>query len=293
MNKKRLILATAVLLIVAAAFVLFATRTSTPNTRMQVVATFYPLYDFAKNVGGDKIDVTNITPAGSEPHDYEPTPRQLVDAQKAGVFLYNGGTFEPWVEKFLPEYKGQAAKGSAGLALKDGDPHYWLDPVMAQQAVNTIRDALGRADPINAQYYTMQAATYNAKLEKLHKDITDGLRSCAQRTVITSHDAFDYFAARYNVKVVSIAGLSPEQEPSPAKLAELADLIKKEGIRYVFFESLVSPRLAQTLADETGAQTAVFDTIEGITNEEQQKGADYISVQRQNLTALKTALACQ
>ncbi|HSE60709.1 MAG TPA: zinc ABC transporter substrate-binding protein [Candidatus Saccharimonadales bacterium] len=293
MNKKRLIVAIAILIILAGAFVLAATRTTSPNTRMQVTATFYPLYDFAKQVGGNKIDVTNITPAGTEPHEYEPTPRQLVGAQKSGVFIYNGATMESWVQKFLPEYKGQAVMGGAGLELKGDDPHYWLDPVMAQKTVNNIRDGLGKADPVNAQYYTQQAAAYNAKLEKLHADITAGLRNCQQHTVITSHNAFAYFGARYNLKVVPIAGLSPEQEPSPAKLAELSDLIKKESIGYVFFESLVSTKLAETLAAETGAQTAVFDTIEGITNEEQQKGTDYISVQRQNLAALRTALSCQ
>jgi zinc transport system substrate-binding protein len=297
MNRTRLALAIIVLLILAGALVLFSTRTSMPNTKMQVTATFYPLYEFARQVGGDKIDVTNATPAGAEPHDYEPTPKQLVAAQKAGVFIYNGASFEPWVEKFLPEYTGTRVAGSDGIALRaEGathDPHYWLDPVLAQKTVNTIRDGLGKADPGNATYYTQQAAEYNAKLAKLDTDIKHGLASCKKRTVVTSHDAFGYFAARYNVEVAPIAGLSPTEEPSAAKLAELSGLVKREGLTHIFFESLVSPRLAETLASETGAKTAVFDTIEGIPYEEQQQGKDYIHVQRENLRSLRQALACE
>jgi zinc transport system substrate-binding protein len=299
MNKTRLVVAIVVVLVLAGFAVLMGTRTATTNNKMQVMATFYPLYDFAKQVGGDRIDVTNVTPAGSEPHDYEPTPRQLVSAQQAGVFIYNGAGFEPWVAKFLPEYKGTKVAGGSGMELRQGDeasgkdPHYWLDPVLAQRVVNTIRDGLGQADPVNAQYYTQRAGEYNAKLADLDNDIKSGLSSCKQRTVITSHDAFGYFGTRYNLKVVPIAGLDPEQEPSPAKLAELSDVIRQESIQYVFFEKLVSPKLAETLAAETGAKTAVFDTIEGVTDEDQQQGKDYIALQRENLANLRTALSCQ
>jgi zinc transport system substrate-binding protein len=294
MNRTRFVAAIAIVLFLAGIAILLGTRTAAPSDRMQVVATFYPLYEFAKQVGGTRVEVTNITPAGSEPHDYEPTPQQMAAAQKAGVFIYNGAPFEPWMAKFLPEYKGTKVAGGSNLEIRTGyDPHYWLDPVFAQTVVNNIRDALGRADPANSQYYTQQSAVYNAKLQKLHDDITAGLRECKLRTVITSHDAFGYYGARYNLKIVPIAGISPDQEPSPAKLAELSDLVKQEGIGYVFFESLVSPKLAETVAAEAGAKTAVFDTIEGITSEEQQKGKDYIAVQRENLQNLRTALACR
>jgi zinc transport system substrate-binding protein len=298
MNKSRLTVAIAIILILAGLAMLMATRTSAPSDKLQVVASFYPLYDFAKQVGGDKVDVTNITPAGSEPHEYEPTPQQLVATQKAGVFIYDGGAMEPWVQKFLPEYKGTIVKGSAGITLRHGegtaaDPHYWLDPVLAQKVVATIRDGLSQADPLHAPYYRQRAADYTAKLAKLHTDITTGLAGCRQHTVISSHDAFGYFGARYNLRIVAIAGLSPEQEPSPAKLAELSDLIKREHIPYVFFESLVSPKLAETLAESTGAKTAVFDTIEGVSDEDQTQGKDYLSLQRANLHNLRAALACQ
>jgi zinc transport system substrate-binding protein len=197
----------------------------------------------------------------------------------------------------LPEYKGLVANASARITLRHTgsgtDPHYWLDPVLAKQVVEQIRDGLLRADPINAPYYSRRADDYMVKLNDLNRDIQTGLETCAQHTIVTSHDAFGYFAERYHLTVTSIAGISPDQEPSPAKLAELTTLIKNEGIHYIFFEKLVSPRLAETLAHETGAQTAVFDTIEGVTNEDQQKGKDYLSIQRDNLASLRSSLSCQ
>jgi zinc transport system substrate-binding protein len=297
MNKQRTSLIIVGLLLLAGLALLMGTRTAAPSLKMQVVATFYPLYDFAKEIGGDKIDVTNITPAGSEPHDYEPTPQQLVAAQKAGVFIYSGATMEPWVQKFLAEYKGLAVNAGARINLRHNgtstDPHYWLDPVLAKAVVEQIHDGLMRADPLNMAYYSRRRDDYIVKLNDLNRDIADGIERCQKRIIITSHDAFGYFADRYHVTVKPIAGLSPDQEPSPPKLAELATVMRQENINYVFFEKLVSPRLAQTLADETGAKTVVFDTIEGVTNDEQKQGKDYLSIQRDNLRSLRAALACQ
>jgi zinc transport system substrate-binding protein len=278
---------------------------SSSGAKVKVIASFYPLYDFARNVGGDKVQVTNITPAGSEPHDYEPTPQQLIDAQKADVFIYNGGTLEVWVDKFLPDFKHVSIKASDKIDLKQGqdedgnesaaikDPHFWLDPILAEQIVDNIKDGLIKADPGDSDYFTAQASSYKAKLAKLDQDFKKGLMDCPSRVFITSHAAFGYLAKRYNLEVYSIAGVTPDQEPSAAKLAELSQLVRSKNIKYVFFESLVSPRLADTIAQETGAKTAVFDPIEGISDEDQKQGKDYISVQEQNLSNLRTALACQ
>ncbi len=306
MTKK--ILASLVLLLVVVAGVVYATKYnstgSSSNDKLRVVASYYPLYDFAKNVGKDKVLVSNMTPAGSEPHDYEPSAKALADAQKAPVFVYNGGYMEPWVSGFLHDYKNTPVKASDGIDLlsaeaednpaeKVQDPHFWLDPVLAQKIVDNIRDGFSKADPANQDFYAKNASDYKAQLAKLDDDFRSGLSQCKLRTVISSHDAFSYLGKRYNLDIASIAGLSPEEEPSAAKLAELSQLVKDKGINYVFFESLVSPRLADTIASETGAKTLVFDPIEGLSDADQKQGKNYLSVQRENLQNLRTSLACQ
>lgn len=269
-------------------------KRSTESNKLDVVTSYYPLYDFAKHVGGNKVQVTNVTPAGAEPHDYEPSASTLVDAQKSDVFIFNGGTLEPWTNKFIMDYHNTLVMGGDGISLRIGnDPHFWLDPVLAQRMVNSIRDGFIKADPKNKDYYTQNAANYNKKLEQLNTDFLTGLETCSQDTVISSHGAFGYLADRYDFEVEAIAGISPENEPSADRLAKISQIVNQKGIKYIFFESLVSPRLADTIAQETGAKTLVFDPIEGLTNEDQRQGKDYISVQRENLAALRTALACQ
>ncbi|HUS26675.1 MAG TPA: zinc ABC transporter substrate-binding protein [Nevskiaceae bacterium] len=301
-------LASMVLLALLGSGIAFAinrsTTSSTSNDKVSVAASFYPLYDFAKNVGRGQVSAVNITPAGAEPHDYEPSPKTLANAQKSDVFIYNGAHMEPWVDGFLQDYKHTSVKASRGVDLRKAtdeedpnkqvqDPHFWLDPVLAQHIVAIIRDGLIKADPTHKAEYTKNAAVYTAKLAQLDKDFQAGLASCQTRTIITSHDAFSYLAQRYNLQVVSIAGISPDEEPSAQKLAELSKLVEDKHIKYVFFESLVSPRLADTIAAEAGANTLVFDPIEGLSNDNQKQGKNYLSVQRQNLANLRTALACQ
>lgn len=291
------ILATLFLLaVVTAGIVLMLGQTAadkSDSSKLTVTASYYPLYDFAKNVGGDKVQVTSLTPAGAEPHDYEPSAKALAEARRSDVFVYNGGVFEPWADTFVRDYRQEAVKARSGIAIAAGDPHFWLDPVLAQKIVGNIRDGLSRADPANKQYYAKNADSYIAKLVRLDEDFRSGLGRCDQDTIITSHDAFSYVSQRYGFSVESIAGLSPEEEPSAARLAELSDLMNEKGIGYVFFESLVSPALADTIAQETGAQTLVLDPIEGLNNEDQKQGKDYVSVQQENLANLRTALACE
>jgi zinc transport system substrate-binding protein len=281
--------------------------------KLSVTASYYPLYDFARQVGGDKVTVVNMTPAGAEPHDYEPSPQALMGAQASTVFIYNGGLMEPWVDSFLSDYKHTVVKASEHITLEESheedghthadeddhahdaatDPHFWLDPVLAQQIVNNIRDGLTAADPDNQEYYAANASSYNQKLAELNTRFTDGLAHCTLHTAISSHGAFSYLAHRYGFTVASIAGIEPEDEPSPAKIAELTDMVRQTGIRYIFFESLVSPRLAETIASETGASTLIFDPIEGLSTADQAAGKDYIGVQYDNLDNLRKALECQ
>jgi zinc transport system substrate-binding protein len=273
---------------------------SAEASKVSVVATYYPLYEFTKQVGGNYVQVQNVTPAGAEPHDFEPSPQTLATMQKADVFVYNGAPFEPWVGGFIGGYEHTAVKASTQLSLlaidgKNGakDPHFWLDPVDAQTVVNTIRDGLSKADPAHMADYTRNAEAYVHQLQQLDQAYASGLKSCQTRTVVTSHAAFAYLAKRYDLHVMSIAGVSPEDEPTPAKLAEITKLVQAEGIQYIFFEQLVSPRLADTIAHETGARTAVFDPIEGLNETAQKAGENYFTIQRDNIGTLRAALACQ
>lgn len=334
-NKTLIIIIIITILFISLGIFAFANNNNNTNkSETNVSATFYPLYDFTKNVGGKKINVSNITPAGAEPHDYEPTPQQLANANDGAIFVYNGAGLEPWVDNFLKTYKNTAVNGSQNIELlksnhshdneqgqtphaeEEGathseeqahseeeatshaddqayDPHYWLDPVLAIQTVNNIKDSLVKTDPANSDYYNNNANTYIKKLENLNTDFENGLKTCQTRTVVTSHDYFQYMAKRYNLNIVSISGLSPDAEPSTQTLAEISKVVKDKGINYIFFESLASPKLSETIARETGAQTILFNPLEGLTDEEQKAGQDYISVQKENLANLRTALACQ
>jgi zinc transport system substrate-binding protein len=303
----RKIFATTVLAVVVAVGVTAALRHAStqrvPDGHLHVVASFYPLQDFARQVGGSRVYVTNMTPGGTEPHDYEPPTKALADAEKAPVFIYNGGQMEPWVQGFLKGYTGVTVKSSNGIELlhaasednpdvRVNDPHFWLDPVLAQRIVDNIASGLSTADPVNRSYYLHNATVYKQQLSKLDADFRTGLANCSLHTIVTSHDAFTYLGKRYGLGIQAIAGLSPDEEPSAAKLAQLSDLVRAEHIQYIFFERLASPRLADTIGAETGAKTLVFDPIEGISDADEAHGKNYLSVQRENLASLQTALVC-
>lgn len=275
--------------------------------KISVVATFYPLQDFAQSVGGDAVTVRSIVPAGTEPHDYEPTPQDIVSIYQAGVFLLNGAGIDAWAEKIRPELEKrgvtvvQMSEVVSPLSIgaeADGetdafDPHFWLDPVSAQKEVEALRDAFILRDSSRADAYAENAKRYIALLADLDREYREGLRQCELHTIVTSHQAFAYLAKRYGFETISISGVSPEAEASPRALAELAGTVRRLGLRYIFFETLVSPKVAETLAEEVGAQTLVFNPLEGLTDEERQAGKDYLSIMRENLNNLQTALQCQ
>ncbi len=278
--------------------------TTNPANKIQVVGTFYPLAHFARQAGGDYVDVVNITPAGAEPHDYEPTPQDIVKAYNAKVFIMNGGGVDTWAEKIQTdlESKGvivvnmskdiQLMEAPAGTEFS-ADPHIWLDPVLAEQEVGLIRDALIKADPAHANAYNKNASDYITQLKNLDNQYKTGLASCQLHDIVTSHAAFGYMAKRYGLTQIPIAGLSPDAEPSSQQLAQIVQLVKQNHIKYVFFETLVSPKLSQTIANATGAQIIAFNPLEGLTDNEIQSGKTYISVMQDNLSALRTALQCK
>jgi len=284
---------------------IFKTRgsPSLQSEKITVVASFYPLAEFAQHVGKEKVAVATIIPAGVEPHDFEPTLQNVLIIQKSAVFIYNGAGFEPWIEKLLPDMQKTdtiVVNVSKDLVLLQGDveegtifdPHVWLDPVLAGKQVDAISKALINANPQNKTFYEANAEDYKKKLADLDADFQNGLKSCATRDVIVSHEAFGYLAKRYNFTILSITGIFPDEEPSPQKMAEIVEFAKKNTVEYIFFETLLHPRLSETIAKEIGAQTLVFNPLEGLTNEDIAQGKNYLSIQRQNLVNLKIALNC-
>ena len=241
--------------------------------KQAVVAAFYPLAFAAQRIGGDSVSVENVTPVGAEPHDLELTPKTVARIQSANVVLYLGDEFQPAVSEAAREGSGRAID----LLPQDGDPHVWLDPIRFAQLGRTIGAALHR--PTRA---------FTAELERLDREYHRGLAHCARREIVTSHEAFGYLARRYGLKQVAVTGIAPEAEPSPRRLAQVVRTVKRTRATTVFFERLVSPRLAETVAREVGARTAVLDPIEGA-----EPGQTYVSLMRRNLAALRKALGCR
>ncbi len=286
---------------------IYITRpTQSPKTdnKIRVTVSFYPLFFFASQIGGDKTQVISITPTGSEPHDYEPTTQDIVQIEKSDVLILNGGQLENWGDKIKENLNGKKTviiTAAEELTTQDSqeegrikkDPHVWLDPVLAKKEATVIAQALINVDPANKAYYEQNAKQLQEKLDALDSQFRQGLQHCQQKNIITSHAAFGYIASRYNLKQVPIAGLSPDSEPSPKQLGDVAQFAKTNNVKYIFFETLVSPRLAQTIAKEVGAKTLVFNPLEGLTKEQEEAGKNYLSIQKENLENLKIALECK
>jgi zinc transport system substrate-binding protein len=253
--------------------------------RERVVASFYPLAYAAEQIGGPTVDVENLTPPGAEPHDLEVSPQDVADLRSADLVLLLGRGFQPQLED---------AAGDGGNVLRlldtpdldmheNGDPHVWLDPVRYSKVVARIGQALGRP---------AAAARLEERLRDLDGEFRAGLAHCQRHEIVTSHEAFGYLAERYGLEQVAITGLSPESEPEPRKLQEVVDLVRARGVTTIYFETLVSPRIAETVARETGARTAVLDPIEGLTEEEAARGDDYFTLMREDLASLQKGLGC-
>lgn len=264
--------------------------------KLLVVASFYPLYFMSAKIGGAKAEVINIVPAGAEPHDYEPTAKDLAKMQNSRLIILNGGGLEAWSDNLKKNIDNKKTKiitaGVESDATTNMDPHAWLAPLLAQKIVDRIAQGLEQADPPNKNYYQTNAEALKNKLDDIHKNYKQGLTNCAQKNIITSHAAFGYLASNYGFKQIPITGLSPDAEPSPAELARIIKFSKDNGIKYVFFERLTNPKLAQTVAREIDAKTLELNPLEGLSPEELAQGKNYLSLLRDNLTNLKIALEC-
>jgi zinc transport system substrate-binding protein len=249
--------------------------------RLSVVAAFFPVADAAGRIGGDRVRVTNLTPAGAEPHDLELTTAALDSVIDADVVLYLGGGFQPALEDALDKAEGSVVDLLDGLELHAEDPHVWLDPVLWSEVAEKIEDAF--ADATDAE----RGDAYRRELADLDEEFEDGLASCERDLVVTSHAAFTYMTKRYGLKQEAISGISPEAEPDPQRLAELADLVRHEDVTTIFTETLVSPDVARSLAREAGVRTDVLDPLEG------EPDGGYFDGMRSNLGALQKALGCR
>ena len=270
---------------------------------LSVVTAFYPIEEATRQVGGQLVQATNITPPGVEPHDLELTPQNVEDLQSAEVVLYLGGGFQPAVEDAISGAEGSTVDlldgvqtiAPIGEEAEEGlsvDPHVWLAPALFAEVVDEVADALAEAAPNSASTFRENAATFRSELEDLDERFSQGLSDCERTVILTNHAAFGYLADAYGLTQVAISGVSPESEPSPERLAELKRLVEDEGITTIFTEELVSPQVAETLAGEAGVQTAVLHTIEGLTPEQESAGDDYTSLMLENLETLEDALEC-
>jgi len=286
--------------------------------RIEVVASFYPVAEAAERVGGEEVEVSNLTPAGTEPHDLELTADQVDRLEDADLVIYLGRGFQPAVEAALErrdgptldlleeievgegaiealeaEERGEEAGGADDEhAGEEIDPHFWLNPRLLSQAAEVVKIEMAALAPAAEATFDANLAAYQKQLADLDGEFETALAGCARQEIVTSHAAFFYLADRYALTQVPIAGLSPESEPDAQRIADLTTLIKDRGITTVFYETLVAPDVARTLAREAGATAAVLDPIEGLSEDDLTAGKDYSAVMRQNLAAMKAALAC-
>lgn len=271
--------------------------------KLKIVTTFYPVYDFTKNIVGDAGNVEMLIPAGTEPHDWEPSAKNMAKIQEADVFVYHDPNLETWAQKVVKARdKKLSIQGTKGMTLRSAnveeeshekshshqlDPHTWVDPHLAIKEVKIIEKQLIVKYPAKKKIFQMNADKYLAKLEKLDAKYKKELAQAKQKSFVTQHAAFAYLAAEYGLTQVPISGLSPDEEPSPKRLAELKDYVKKNEVKYIYFEENVSDKIAETLADEAKVKLMVLSPVESLTKKQIKAGEDYISVMEDNLTALK------
>jgi zinc transport system substrate-binding protein len=296
----------AALVLVLAASCGADTGSGSPGDRLSIVASFYPLSEAAARVGGPMVAVTNLTPPGVEPHDLELDPEQVAEIAGADLVLYLGAGFQPAVQDAVDVVaEGEHVDllqgiGDARTTSEPGepsgddvvDPHVWLDPVLMRRIVDRNAEMLSRLDPSHAAGFRTRSDAFDADLAELDEEYRSGLSTCRRRVLVTSHAAFGYLADRYGLTQEPITGLSPEAEPDPERLAQLAADVQRTGTTTIFTETLVSPKVAQTLAQEAGVVTAVLNPLEGLTQQQEQAGEDYLSVMRSNLAALRGGLDC-
>ena len=292
--KARFIFALAGLMLVAAA--------AAADHKPRVIATLFPQYDFVKQVAGGRVNVRLLLPPGVEPHSFEPTPQDILDINRADIFIFTSKYMEPWVDKILKGSTNKdllvadACRGISFVKTRGGvDPHVWLDLSDAQIMVNNVRDALSARDPAGAGLYAKNAARYNAELRALDEKYKQAIRSCRlKKYIFGGHSAFNYFNRRYGLTdLTAYKGFSPETEPTAQDLIEIIKKSKADNIKYVFYEELLSPKTAQMIAKETGARLLLLHGAHNLSKQELSSGVTFLSIMEHNLVDLKIGLEWQ
>ncbi len=276
--------------------------------KLVVVTSLFPLYDFAKHIGKDRAGVSLLIPPGVESHSFEPRPRDMIKIYDADMFIYTGAAMEPWVADIIAGIQGKnllVIDASTGIAPRkesaghrDGhrgtDPHIWLDLAYAQKMVDTMCAGFIEKDPVNKTFYTDNAAAYKSSLTALDTRFQDALSRCEKKIIIHGgHFAFGYLARRYHLGYVAAYGFSPDSEPTPKRLYELSELTKRNRITHIFYEELLNPRVAETIARETGATLLKLNAAHNITKDEMARGVSFIAIMEQNLKNLIVGLQCR
>lgn len=280
---------------------------NTGSATVRVITSMYPLEYFTAQIGGDRVQVDGVVSSGGDVHDFEPTPGDLRKIAGADLIVYNGLGFESWIDALLaagdaPDTAVQASSSSVarhfdsnGVATDsddDLDPHLWLDPVLAVTQVRAVTVGLVMTDPEGRAIYMANSDALIDRLTALDRQFTEALGTCSRDTFITSHDSFNYMAARYGVNAIGISGINPESEPSPRALADLSNLVSDSGIEYVLVSPIDSERLSDTLARETGVESLPLHSLQNLTSDQKKSGETYFSLMEQNLASLVTALGC-
>lgn len=276
--------------------------------KLRVMASFYTMADFAEKIGGDRADITCMVPAGTEPHDWEPSTTDITGLERADVFIYNGAGMEHWAEDVTESLENKellVVEASQGVKLHaeeehdhEGhshshggyDPHVWLDPHNAKLEMENIKNAFVQADPDNGAYYEANYDKWAKEAEGLDRKYREALADFAGRQVVTAHEAYGYLCSAYGLEQVGIDGLSPDQEPNPKRMADIIDFVRENQIRAVFFEELSGSKTAETVAAETGIRLLALSPLEGLSGEELEAGEDYFSVMEKNLEQLLLSL---
>ena len=267
------------------------------NSKLKVVSSFFPIDQFVGKVGGEAIERMLLIPKGVEPHDYEPTIKDIQRVDSADVLVYNGLGFENWIGKMSNPQKIDASKGLNASYLDERnmtfDPHVWLDPLLAKKQVENIRDSLIMIDPNHKDNYVNNSNNFLNELDNLDEKIRTDLESCKKKDFITFHNSFSYFAKQYGLNQHSISNTDPESEVTPARLTEIINIAKTLGLQVIYSEELVDPRQATVIAQEVpDGKVLVLSPIEGLSENEQKAGLGYIDKMNDNINNLMVGLQC-
>lgn len=318
MQKGLLLLGTVLLSVVLTACGGQEKKETTSEDKIHVMTTFYPMYEFTKQVVGNKGNVELLIPAGTEPHDFEPSAKDLAKISDSDVFVYNSPELETWTDNLtdtINTKKTEVIQASKDIKLMEGaehdheephdhdsdeheehghdhdlDPHVWLDPVLAIKEVETIRDQLSKKYPEDKGAFEKNAASYIDELKAVDQEYQTAFKDAKNKTFVTQHAAFGYLAKQYGLTQEAIAGISPDQEPSPSRLSELKHYVDDNQVKVIYFEENASSKVAETLSKETGVKLKVLNPLESLTDKQIKDGESYLSVMRENLSALKESI---